>query len=61
MMKNDAIDDHLLKAQKSFGIFYNLLKEDSDSTEQAYALYYHLVNSVFNRILNQNKGELRDQ
>lgn len=59
MMKNDAIEKHLLKAQNAFEVFSSLLQSNGDEIDQAYALYSHLIDALLARIKNINYSEYR--
>lgn len=59
MMKNGAVETHLHKAEVAFQLFSDTLKSYGDPTDQAYALYYYLVESLFQRIIQQNSSEFK--
>ena len=54
MMKNTAVENHLNRSRVAFEAFFKLLKADNNNILQAYALYYHLINSIFNRALQSD-------
>lgn len=50
MMKSKNIKQHFQKAHNAYEIYLNLLKKDYNNQESAFALYYFLIESLFNNI-----------
>ena len=50
MMSNSSITNHVNKAYQSFEEFKHMLENNNDNTFQAYALYYFLIESLFQRL-----------
>lgn len=60
MMKNGALNKHLEKSDSAFRLYREFLQSANIGDEQAYGLYYFLINSLFQRLLEQDK-ELFDE
>lgn len=52
MMKNDLIQNHMYKSKNAYTAMKKYLCEDDYPEDTAYALYYFLIESLFNRVLN---------
>lgn len=60
MMKNGAIEKHLKKSKDAFETFSCILNENGDLTDQAYALYGHLIESLIFRLRTSREKEYYD-
>lgn len=57
MMTNENIKNHLFKARTSFNSLKEYLIKQSKSTDQAYAMYFFLVESLFQRLERSNDSK----
>lgn len=55
MMKKDSVDSHLEKSRVAFMCLSNLLAEEIKPNYQGYALYFFLIESIFQRTLELSK------
>lgn len=55
MMKAGKAEEHLSKSVYAFEVFKKMLEENKDDTSQAYALYYFLTETLFQRALGSGK------
>lgn len=60
MMKNGALNIHLERSNTAFNIYRDFLQRANIADEQAYALYYFLINSLFQRLLEQDKKMFKE-
>lgn len=54
MMSSNTIEMHLAKTNKAKNVFEIFLKKYGDSKEQALALYFFLIEALFQRLNNKN-------
>lgn len=57
MMKCKDIESHLNKARVALSAYNNMLKKYDDSNKQGYILYFFLLESIYQRALQQDKYE----
>ena len=55
MMKSGAIDAHIRKAHTAFDTISKIADELKDDDRQAYALFYFLVETLFQRVISDGK------
>lgn len=59
MMKNDLIQNHMTKSKNAYNVMKKYLLEDGYSEDEAYALYFFLIESLFNRVFNSSLNDCK--